>query len=273
MTLYQTCLFRLVALALLSPSWCSLSAEERPLAGTPAKERNVALAKEGSLVTISSFSGFGRNDPNYREGDGRVSGERLNDGQWLNQAGEGADWRAVRDQRWSDQWVEKPTDLPEWRVSRGQRWISDMDRRHPHWAWIRFAGPQCINRVVLHCSSAKNYPLDYRIQISHDGGVTVKDIAVVKNQAAPRRDALAMEVRFSPVVTDNVRVFIERSATITRVDCTQLAEIEVFGCETPATPSARSSKKVRLPKRLLASSELADLAVEESAETVTISSP
>ncbi|MEI6076001.1 MAG: hypothetical protein WCS94_10530, partial [Verrucomicrobiota bacterium] len=134
-------------------------------------------------------------------------------------------------------------------------------------------GPRRIDRVVLHCSSAKNYPIDYRIQVSHDGGVTVNDIAVVKNQAAPSRNDLAMEIRFPPVLCDNVRIFIERSATTTKVDCAQLAEIEIFGYDSTNAPAATSAKNKQLPQHILKPGDDKDLTVEESLESITITSP
>ena len=188
-----------------------LSAQVLTGAGAATDEPNVALATAGGVVTVSSFT------------DGTDNGEAasgcLNDGRWLNQASDDA---------------------------RGQVWLTYTHRQSPHWAWIRFAGPRLINRVVLHGSSVQNYPIDYRIQTSADGGVTVKDLAVVTNQAAPRADALAMEVKFPPVVTDNVRVWIERSGAMPgrpHADGVQLSEIEVFGTAAPAAASLTDSMR------------------------------
>jgi hypothetical protein len=149
------------------------------IAGAMAAERNVALATAGGVVTVSSFM------------DGTDNGEAasacLNDGKWL----------------------DKASDDP-----RGVVWRSYRYYKAPQWAWIRFACLRRVDRVVLHASSVQNHPIDYRIQTSDDGGVTVKALAVVKNQVAPHADALAMEVKFPAVITDNVRVLIERSGAV-----------------------------------------------------------
>ena len=226
----------------LLPALILLSAQVLTWASAVTDERNVALASAGGAVTVSSFT------------DGTDNGEAacgcLNDGRWLNQASDDA---------------------------RGQVWLTYTHRQSPHWAWIRFAGPRLINRVVLHGSSVQNYPLDYRIQTSADGGVTVKDLAVVTNQATPRADVLAMEVKFPPVVTDNVRVWIARSGTMPgrpHADGTQLSEIEVFGADAPSTSaSAAKNAAIPLPSPMLSPNSAQGLKIEENDEQVTLSSP
>ena len=99
------------------------------------KEHNIALASEGGFVTVSSLSTFGRNSPLYGPGDDNVNAERINDGEWIE------------------------NDKLE--SSHGKKWISDLDLNHPHWVWLRLAKQSLINRLVLHFSNSKNYPLKF----------------------------------------------------------------------------------------------------------------
>ena len=231
--------FRLPLLSVLIPVLLA-NAPNSPCA--EVAQRNVALASEGSVVTVSSST-------DAVEG-GQADTARLNDGKWMNKVG-------------GDQ--------------RGQAWVTYMHRKPPHWAWIAWAGPRRIDRVVLHCSSLQNYPIGYRIQTSDDAGVTVKDLAVVTNQPALRDEALAIEVRFDPVATDNVRVLIERSGPLPgfpHAESAQLAEIEVFGVDTPPTQTlAAISEAARLPTRMLQPRSEKDLRIDETDEQVTVSSP
>ena len=81
-----------------------------------AAERNVALASDGGYVVVDSSSTFGRNDGTYGGFDFECGPQQLNNGRYV-------------------------TD-PTLRLPHGNRWISQLDRKHPHWAWIGFAGPR-----------------------------------------------------------------------------------------------------------------------------------
>ena len=220
----------------------ALFARESSSSCAAAEQRNVALASAGAVVTVSSFM--------EAMDDGQASTVRLNDGRWPSKASE---------------------DM------QGQAWGAYVYRKPPHWAWIHFAGPRRIERVVLHCASVQTYPIDYRIQTSNDGGVTVKDLAVMKNQVAPQEDALALEVQFPPVTTDNIRVFIERTGPtpgMRHVEGVKLAEIEVFGVDAlPVTAPETRSTALQLPARMLNPSPERALKIDETNDQVTIASP
>jgi hypothetical protein len=217
-----------------------LAIQELSLLGAAAEERNVALASEGSVATVSSST-------DALEG-GQADTARLIDGKWMDNMG-------------GDQ--------------RGQAWVTYLHRKAPHWAWIALASPRRIDRVVLHCSSLENYPIAYRIQTSDDAGVTVKDLAVVTNQPAPRDQALAMEARFAPVTTDNVRILIERSGSLPgfpHAESAQLAEIEVFGSDDApsALAPAAHPPAAPLPSRMLQPRSEKNLRIDETDEQVTV---
>ena len=212
-----------------------------------AAERNVALASEGSFVSVDSLSAFGRNDPTYGGFDFECKPSQLTDGRYV-------------------------TD-PKERLSHGNRWISQLDRKHSHWAWIGFAGPRMINRVVVRCSSMENYPTDFRGQYSPDNGVTVKDLFVVKDQK-PDAKTMAMEFKFEPVSVDNFRLFIERSTpTASSSNFTQLSEIEVYGEGDEIRHLTKSAPGLRDTKPILVSKTDSQVQIEERADEIEIRSP
>jgi hypothetical protein len=208
--------------------------------------RNVALATEGSFVAVDSLSLFGRNDGTYGGFDFECKPEQLNDG------------RHVTD--------------PALRLPHGNRWISQVDRKHPHWAWIGFAGPRRIGRVVVRCSSVENYPTDFRGQYSPDNGVTVKDLFGVRDQK-PDAKTMAMEFRFEPVLADNFRLFIDRSASTTHSNFTQLSEIEIFGEGDEMRPTIKSAPGLRDVKPILSPGAGDQVQIEERTDEVEVRSP
>ena len=211
-------------------------------------EGNVALATAGAHVTADSTGVFGRNDPTYGAADQDITPGRLIDGNWVEKAG-------------------------DWQTARGKRWISQLDRPHPHWAWISFPGPKRINRVVLRCSSLENHPTDFRGQFSADGGVTVKDIFAAKDHK-PDPQTLTMEFRFEPVVTDNFRLLIERSTTALSPKYTQLSEIEVYGEDAAAAPPAKlETSAAILPVRMLEPAADNEVRIEEREGEIEFRTP
>jgi hypothetical protein len=211
-----------------------------------AADRNVALAAEGSFAAVDSLSVFGRNDGTYGAFDFECKPSQLNDGRFV-------------------------TD-PAQRLPHGNRWISQVDRKHPHWAWIGFAGPRTIHRVVVRCSSVENYPTDFRGQYSPDDGITLKDLFVVKDQK-PDAKTMVMEFKFDPVLVDNFRLFIERSATTTHTNFTQLSEIEVYGEGDVIRPQVKSEPGLRGAKPQLVSNADNQLHIEERVGEIEIRSP
>jgi len=217
-----------------------------PGAARASELRNVALASEGSFVSVDSSSAFGRNDPTYGGFDFDCKPSQINDG------------RLVTD--------------PALRLPHGNRWISQVDRKHPHWAWIGFAGLRTIHRVVVRCSSLENYPTDFRGQYSPDNGVTVKDVFIVKDQK-PDPKTMVMEFKFDPVSADNFRLFIDRSATTSHSNFTQLSEIEVYGEGDEIRPQVKSAPGLRGVQPLLIANADSQIQIDERADEIEIRSP
>ena len=85
----------------------------------------------------------------------------------------------------------------------------------PDWIELVFKKPQTIGRVVLY--PALNSLKDYQIQVEKDGKYVT--VAEVKNAKG-----LAQEVKFAPVVSKKVRLYV----TANNGAYTQLYEIEVY---------------------------------------------
>ena len=226
------------------------------ITGPSEGEYNVALAKDGARADVSSTGYFGRNHPDYRRTDMAAGPGQLIDGRYIS----------VKD---ALAWPVDPQ-APE----HGNRWISQLDQSNPHWAMIRFNGPKRICRVVLRCSLFQNYPTAFRGEYSLDSGRTYKTLFAVKNQK-PGQRTLAMGYRFDPVVTDNFRLVIEKSAaTSPAEDNTQLSEIEVYGQDATAeTPKATLTQSAQLPSRALTPKGETGVIIEDRANEVEFRTP
>ena len=105
-------------------------------------------------------------------------------------------------------------------------WNSLESDQLPQWAWMRFPGMRKIDEVVVHAASADRRPLELVGEYTEDGGVTFKSLFHITDP----KD-LSIRATFPAVVTDNVRVRIDRVAVPERTGVVhaQLTEIEVFG--------------------------------------------
>ena len=113
-------------------------------------------------------------------------------------------------------------------------WTSLEVDRLPQWAWVRFPGLRQIDEVVVHAASAARRPLELVGEYTDDGGATFKNLFRVTD---PKE--LSIRETFPAVVTDNVRIRIERVAVPERSGFAQaqLTEIEVFGDDAPGSGS------------------------------------
>jgi hypothetical protein len=108
------------------------------------------------------------------------------------------------------------------------RWFSVPGAPHPHWVWVRFRQPARIHKVVLHRGRPDYYPVAYSGQYSPDGGLTFQPLFTITDNTMDD-DTPAVEHAFAPVVTDNFRLWIDRSSSQEFPAETELSEIEVFG--------------------------------------------
>jgi hypothetical protein len=156
--------------------------------------RNVALASEGAVAAADSES---VHSP-YRDA-GDITAY-VNDGVWIG-----------------------PGDPPE-----KNRWCASLSLPHPHWVWIRFRQPARITRVVIHRADLLHYPVDFAGEYSPDGGETLHTLFRVTGNRMSKH-TFAVKQSFAPVVTDNFRLWIDRSSQQEHPGYVELSEIEVFG--------------------------------------------
>jgi len=170
------------------------------IAFSAGAKRNVALASEGAVaVADSEFTHSA-----YREGGELAC--YVNDGKWIGRG-----------------------DPPE-----ANRWHAAPWKPHPHWVWIRFRQPARITRVVIHRADLLVYPVDFAGECSPDGETLRTLFQVSDNEMNAR--TFTVKRSFDPVVTDNFRLRIDRSAYAEHPDYAQLSEIEVFGDYVDVSP-------------------------------------
>ena len=110
----------------------------------------------------------------------------------------------------------------------GGRWMPLAYKSHPHWLWVRFRSAARISRVVLDCGGAKAYPVDFTGEYSPDGGRTFRTLFKVTGNHM-ESGKTTVERLFTPVVADNFRLRIDRSADLELIYWSQVCNLQVFG--------------------------------------------
>ena len=120
--------------------------------------------------------------------------------------------------------VNRGADAP-----RSCHWESNEYQHLPQWVWVHFAGPRRIDKVVLNAASMDSRPVEFSFQRQDRGGQFHTFFHVRQAQFDPK--TLACTVHFAPVVTDNVRLVIERNAeeATPRSWFAALAQLQVYG--------------------------------------------
>lgn len=125
-------------------------------------------------------------------------------------------------------------------------WISSEYEHLPQWVWIHFPGPRRIDKVVLYAANLESRPADFSGQCLPDGRDSFRTFFQVKDaQFDP--ETLSYTFRFKPMVTDNFRLLIERSAAPVTPQSwvAELAQVEVYGVNATTdveTPAAAATK-------------------------------
>ncbi len=88
-------------------------------------------------------------------------------------------------------------------------WQSNVFQHLPQWVWVHFAGPRRIDKVVLHAVSLATMPVEFAGQY-RDRGATFHTVFHVRRAQFDAK-ALTYTVHFAPVVTNNLRIVIERT--------------------------------------------------------------
>jgi Bacterial alpha-L-rhamnosidase 6 hairpin glycosidase domain len=156
-------------------------------------------------------------------------------------------------------------------------WRSNEFQHMPQWVWVHFAGSRRIDKVVLHAASAATMPVEFSGQYRERGATFHTIIHVQDAHFDPQ--TLTYTIQFTPVVTDNFRLLIERNtAKETPLSWrAELAQMEVFGTDaaegTPAAATeAPEAERASVPHAALASTGFVPK-VEEVSGGIAISTP
>jgi ADP-ribosylglycohydrolase len=114
------------------------------------------------------------------------------------------------------------------------RWHSSLAAPHPHWLQVKLPRAATIGRVMIHFADPCGYPVDFRGSVIAQGAEEFQEIFRVTGNSDPYvwRGAIA------PVVTDTLRLIIDKSVNPVSLNAAQISEIELC---PPATgePTAR----------------------------------
>ncbi|MFH1920405.1 MAG: hypothetical protein ABIP48_11035 [Planctomycetota bacterium] len=164
-------------------------------------------------------------------------------------------------------WVG-PGDDPE-----SNRLLFSVQRPHPHWLWIHFRQPARISRVVIHRSYATDHPVDFIGQCSSNGGDSFENLFEVTDH---KMDAETFQTTwsFDPVVAQDFRLWIAKSALQDLPNAAQVSEVEVFGEFVEAKPKeVRAAAAAELPSDVLKPTQPEGLQIKQNDEEIEFRSP
>ncbi len=120
-------------------------------------------------------------------------------------------------------------------------WRSNEFQHLPQWVWVHFAGPRRIDKVVLHAAGAATMPVEFLGQYRDHGAAFHTFFHEQDAHFDPQ--ALTYTVHFAPVVTDNFRLVIERTAAKVTPQSwlAELAQVQVFGTDATQGAAAASA--------------------------------
>lgn len=154
-------------------------------------------------------------------------------------------------------------------------WQSNQFQDLPQWAWVRFAGPRRIDKVVLHAVSMGTSPVEISGQYLDTSGTFRTIFHVQRTDFDPR--TLTYTAHFAPIVTDNFRLVIAgtRATATPQSWWAELAEMQVFGTDVAAgrvTPSAGAAVTAGRPHLRLGPTHFVPK-VEDLGQALAISTP
>ena len=156
-------------------------------------------------------------------------------------------------------------------------WSSNELQHLPQWVWIHFPGPRRIDKIVLHAASFASSPVEFSGQYSASDSSTFHTFFHVE-QAEFDPQTLSYTVRFASVVTDNVRLVIERTAAPATPQSwvAELRQLEVYGTDA-ASGLETSDSSVSAKGAGAVNSELAPTGfvpnVKDLGQSLAISTP
>ncbi|MGH9599282.1 MAG: hypothetical protein ACRD27_05425, partial [Terracidiphilus sp.] len=153
-------------------------------------------------------------------------------------------------------------------------WQSNVFQHLPQWVWVHFAGPRRIDKVVLRAVSMATSPVELSGQYMGHGA----EFHTLFHVQYAHFDArtLTYTIHFAPVVADNFRLVIERTAAAATPQSwlAELAQLEVFGTDAAAGATMASggatAADASAPHIALAPTQFAPK-VEDQGQTLAIS--
>lgn len=153
-------------------------------------------------------------------------------------------------------------------------WNSNEFQHLPQWVWIHVGGRRRIDKVVLRAASMATSPVEFSGQYL-DRSRSFHTFFHIQN-AHFDPGTLTYTVHFAPVVTDNFRLVIERTAAtvVPQSWIAELAQLQVFGTDATsgATTGSISSASVSVPHSDLVPTQVVPK-VEELNGSLAISTP
>jgi hypothetical protein len=154
-------------------------------------------------------------------------------------------------------------------------WSSNQLQHLPQWVWIHFSGQRRIDKIVLHAASLASSPVEFSVQSLAPDSSTFHTISHVQ-QAQFDPQTLSYTVHIQPVVTDNVRLLIERTAASATPQSwvAELKQLEVYGTDATADAekSDTSANSAKTPNSDLAPTEFRPN-VKDLGQSLEISTP
>lgn len=122
-------------------------------------------------------------------------------------------------------------------------WQSNPFQHLPQWVWVHFAGPRRIDKVVLHAASMASRPLEFSGQYLGSDAAFHTLFRVHQAQFDPQ--TLTYTVHLAPLIADNFRMVVERTAATATPQSliAELAQLQVYGADAAADVTASETNK------------------------------
>jgi hypothetical protein len=153
---------------------------------------------------------------------------------------------------------------------------SNILQHLPQWIWVHFAAPRRIDTVVLQGVAPATMPAEFSLQ--YRGPDEAFHTFAHEEPASADPQFLTYTIHVKPVVTDNVRLVIERTRSTQTPQSwwAELAQLHILGTDVPPAEAAAFAAKPA-PEKLLHFPRLTPTAftptVEDHAHELTISTP
>jgi len=122
-------------------------------------------------------------------------------------------------------------------------WMSNPYQHLPQWVWIHFHGLRRINKVVLRAASAASAPVDFSGQYATKDCDDLHTLFHIRG-ALFNPHTLSYTIYFEPVITDNFRLVIKKTAApvTPQSRIAELAQVEIYGTDVEhKVPPVRST--------------------------------